>query len=208
MKVVWDGRMDFIELWSTYNVSIGKNVCDLQVAEVLSRSNFRGERDDERLSRLATYFGPQVWKNPLQFMGIHRVVGLQQCLEDNGYSGLVGKDRESLPSDFLCWFFVLPGRVLTQGSGLFQLKSRRCTVRTTQRCGLSDLFHGNFSVTPPPIYTLSPSCTKTSRPRVGYLSGPNSSDAAIATSQCTSSLVGSGRKRGAFALALSFHLGY
>jgi exonuclease 3'-5' domain-containing protein 1 len=95
MKVVWDGRMDFIELLSTYNVSIGRNVCDLQVAEVLSRSIFRGERDDERLSRLVTYFGPQVWKSPSQFAGIHRVVGLQQCLEENGYRGLVGKDRES-----------------------------------------------------------------------------------------------------------------
>ena len=96
MKVVWDGRLDYIELWSTYGVSIGKNVCDLQVAEVLSRSTFRAERDDERLSRLVTYFGPQVWKNPLQFAGIHRVVGLQQCLEENGYKGLVGKDRECL----------------------------------------------------------------------------------------------------------------
>lgn len=94
MKVVWDGRMDFIELWSTFNVSIGKNVCDLQVAEVLSRSSFRGERDDERLSRLVTYFGPQVWNDPLQFAGIHRVVGLQKCLEENGYRGLVGKDPE------------------------------------------------------------------------------------------------------------------
>ena len=96
MKVVWDGRLDYIELWSTYGISIGKNVCDLQVAEVLSRSTFRAERDDERLSRLVTYFGPQVWKNPLQFAGIHRVVGLQQCLEENGYKGLVGKDRECL----------------------------------------------------------------------------------------------------------------
>ena len=78
MEVVWNGRMGFIELWSTYNISIGKNVCDLQVAEVLSRSNFGGERDDERLSRLATYFGTHVWKNPLQFAGIQRVVGLQQ----------------------------------------------------------------------------------------------------------------------------------
>ena len=34
--------------------------------------------------------------NPLQLAGIHRVVGLQQCLEENGYRGLVGKDRESL----------------------------------------------------------------------------------------------------------------
>jgi len=96
-KVVWDGRMDFIKLWRTYNISIGKNACDLQVVEVLSRSNFRGERDDERLSRLVTYFGLQVWKNPLQFAGIHRVVGLQQCVEENGYRGLVGKDRESHP---------------------------------------------------------------------------------------------------------------
>ena len=100
MKVVWDGRMDFIELWSTYNISIGKNVCDLQVAEVLSRGNFRGERDDERVSRLAMYFGPQVWENPMQFVGIHKVVGLQQCLEENGYRGLVGKDRKSPPVRF------------------------------------------------------------------------------------------------------------
>jgi len=117
MKVVWDGRMDFIELWSTHNISIGRNVCDLQVAEVLSRSNFRGERDDERLSRLATYFGPQVWKNPLQFAGIHRVVRLQQCLEENWYRGLVGKDRESLLRFSLLVAGSTWGRVLIGGFG-------------------------------------------------------------------------------------------
>lgn len=106
MKVVWDGRMDYLELWSTYNLSIDRNVCDLQVAEVLSRSSFRAEREDERLSRLVTYFGPQVWKNPSQFAGIHRVVGLQQCLEENGYRGLVGKDRESR---YLVGTYFFPG---------------------------------------------------------------------------------------------------
>jgi exonuclease 3'-5' domain-containing protein 1 len=94
VKVVWDGRMDFIEIWTTYGVNIAKNVCDLQVAEVLTRSKFRGEGEDERLGRLANYFGPEVWKYKERFAGIHRVVGLQQCLEDNGYKGLVGKDRE------------------------------------------------------------------------------------------------------------------
>jgi len=116
-EIVWNGRVDFIELWSAHNISIGKNVCDLQVAEVLSRSNFRGERDDERSSRLAMYFGPQVWKNPLQFAGIHRVVGLQQCLEENGYRGLVGKDRESLLQFTLSVAGSTWGRVLTRGIG-------------------------------------------------------------------------------------------
>ena len=120
MKVVWDGRMDFIELWSTFNVSIGKNVCDLQVAEVLSRSSFRGERDDERLSRLVTYFGPQVWNDPLQFAGIHRVVGLQKCLEENGYRGLVGKDREYL---FLAGCHFFPGSCAYAGTRLLFSRS-------------------------------------------------------------------------------------
>lgn len=95
IKVVWDGRMDFIEVWTTYGVNIAKNVCDLQVAEVLTRSKFRGEGEDERLGRLANFFGAEVWKSKERFAGIHKVVGLQQCLEDNGYKGLAGKDRKS-----------------------------------------------------------------------------------------------------------------
>ena len=37
LKVVWDGRMDYLEILSTYGVAID-GVLDLQVAEVVSRS--------------------------------------------------------------------------------------------------------------------------------------------------------------------------
>jgi len=94
IKVVWDGRMDFIEILTTYGVGIAKNVCDLQVAEVLSRSKFRGEGENDRLGRLAKYFGTDVWKSRDRYAGMHKIIGLQQCLEDNGYNGLVGKDPE------------------------------------------------------------------------------------------------------------------
>jgi exonuclease 3'-5' domain-containing protein 1 len=94
IKVVWDGRMDFIEIWTTYKVGIARKVCDLQVAEVLSRKKFRGEGEKERLRRLSHYFGDKVWKARDRYAGIHKVIGLQQCLEDNGYKGLIGKDRE------------------------------------------------------------------------------------------------------------------
>jgi exonuclease 3'-5' domain-containing protein 1 len=44
-KIVWDGRMDFIELWSAYGISLG-GVIDLQIAEMISRTRSRGEGEN------------------------------------------------------------------------------------------------------------------------------------------------------------------
>ena len=93
LKVVWDGRMDFLEIWSTYGVAM-RGVLDLQIAEVMSRYQVRGEEDDGRLRRLqhSLCIPPsKKWHNRYDYL--HAVVGLQRCWKECGYAEDCGKDR-------------------------------------------------------------------------------------------------------------------
>jgi exonuclease 3'-5' domain-containing protein 1 len=56
MKIVWDGRMDFSEIYHTYGTKL-ENTLDLQIVEVVSRAR-RGEHEEHRLTRLKSYFSP------------------------------------------------------------------------------------------------------------------------------------------------------
>ncbi len=96
LKIVWDGRMDYLEIWSTFGVTL-EHVLDLQVAEVMSRSEMRGEGELHRLKRLPRGFVSlqQAQKQEIQLDGLHAVVGLQKCWKDCGYAEEVGKDRKS-----------------------------------------------------------------------------------------------------------------
>lgn len=87
--------MDFLELWASYKVRL-ECVLDLQVAEVVSRSNLRGEGEEQRLSRLAaTYFSKNaVQKHTEQYDGLNVLIGLQQCCQDCGLGEEFVKDRE------------------------------------------------------------------------------------------------------------------
>lgn len=98
LKVVWDGRMDYLEILSTYGVALD-GVLDLQVVEVASRMTVRGEGERDRLDRLRrSYLPPHLLKKPDQCRDLHAVIGLQRCWTDCGYAKEVGKDRESPPS--------------------------------------------------------------------------------------------------------------
>ena len=85
-KIVWDGRMDFLEIFHTYGRRI-ENALDMQIVEIMSRQR-RGETE---LRRIRNYLRPYVvlpWKE--EYEGIKIVVGMNRCLEEQG---LEGKDR-------------------------------------------------------------------------------------------------------------------
>ncbi|KAL4252209.1 Ribonuclease H superfamily protein [Abortiporus biennis] len=95
IKVVWDGRMDFLEIWSTYGVGL-EGALDLQVAEVVSRVTMRGEGELHRLERLThSGFSPHaVWNFIPQYAGLHAVLGLSKCCRDSGFGDDFCKDPE------------------------------------------------------------------------------------------------------------------
>lgn len=90
IKVVWDGRMDYLEIQSTYGVHL-QGVLDLQVAEVASRFMVRGEEEHHRLERLG-YF--RTYEHALEHTGLHALTGLQKCCRDSGFGAEFGKDPE------------------------------------------------------------------------------------------------------------------
>jgi exonuclease 3'-5' domain-containing protein 1 len=93
LKVVWDGRMDYLEIWSTYGVAL-QGVLDLQIAEVMSRYQVRGEGDEGRLRRLQHQLKiPRNNKWHERYDYLHVVVGLQRCWWQCGYNEDCGKDR-------------------------------------------------------------------------------------------------------------------
>ncbi|KAI0079780.1 hypothetical protein K474DRAFT_1616836 [Panus rudis PR-1116 ss-1] len=95
IKIVWDGRMDYLEIWSTYQVALA-GVLDLQVAEVVSRFTLRGEGEPQRLERLT--HGPfsriAVFGHAFQYMGLNALLGLQKCCEECGFGEKFVKDPE------------------------------------------------------------------------------------------------------------------
>jgi len=94
LKIVWDGRMDHLEIWTTYGVSL-QGVLDLQVAEVMSRFYIRGEGEDARARRLRNHLSiPAAKKLTGRYDGLHAVIGLQRCWKECGYTEESGKDPE------------------------------------------------------------------------------------------------------------------
>ncbi|KAI0311071.1 ribonuclease H-like domain-containing protein, partial [Amylostereum chailletii] len=80
IKVVWDGKMDAIEIYHTLGMEL-KRVLDLQVVEVIARQTVLEEGEEERIQRLGPHFGQPVELHPDIFEGIHAVLGMQTCLE-------------------------------------------------------------------------------------------------------------------------------
>ncbi|KIJ53721.1 hypothetical protein M422DRAFT_25525 [Sphaerobolus stellatus SS14] len=82
IKVMWDGRMDFTEIYHTYGTTI-ENVLDLQIAEIMSRGR-RGETERKRMERLATFFRLKALQDaPEEYEQIQVVLGMQRCLEEH-----------------------------------------------------------------------------------------------------------------------------
>ena len=96
IKVVWDGRMDYLEIWSTYGVAL-EGVLDLQVAEVVSRFNLRGEGESHRLDRLTRgwFSRTALFNHSWQYTGLNALTGLQKCCEESGFGEEFAKDRKS-----------------------------------------------------------------------------------------------------------------
>lgn len=95
LKVVWDGRQDFLEIIDNYGIPLSC-VLDLQLAEVTSRSAIRGENDKKRLFRLSSgcLSFALVREMKKELGGVHLVIGLQKCLEQTQFQNVVRKDDE------------------------------------------------------------------------------------------------------------------
>ena len=91
LKVVWDGRQDYFELREMFGCKM-VNVLDLQIVELVSRWEVRGEGEAERRIRLEKFFGKaSVWSEPERFDGLHLLCGMQRCVEENNLQ-VDGKD--------------------------------------------------------------------------------------------------------------------
>ncbi|KAH8102260.1 ribonuclease H-like domain-containing protein [Cristinia sonorae] len=96
LKVIWDGRMDHVEIFMTFGVKI-RGVLDLQVVEVMSREGVRGERDYQRRGRFRKMFGNGALKDstlrPLM-RDFHAVTGLQGIVNQEKIVMNLAKDAE------------------------------------------------------------------------------------------------------------------
>lgn len=82
-KVVFDGRMDYCELYHAHAVEM-KGVYDLQLAEIILRE----DEDDAKLRRLSQALFRRNWPSQLtKFKGvdIHVLPGLYGCMRDHGF---------------------------------------------------------------------------------------------------------------------------
>lgn len=111
LKIVWDGRMDYLEIWSTYGVPL-QGILDLQVAEVMSRYTVRGEGEDARIRRLRGQLSVSTTMKK-RYEGLHAVVGLQRCWKECGYEAESGKDPEIMRMHKVLGSSVWAARPLT-----------------------------------------------------------------------------------------------
>jgi len=88
-KVMFDGRADFSQLFNGRGVHL-KGVLDLQVADVMSRP-LRGETITHQLMRLSPFIpNREVASNPENYRMVHRLLGMNLCLEEYGITGRKG----------------------------------------------------------------------------------------------------------------------
>lgn len=81
-KIVFDGRMDFSELYHGRGVDL-HNVLDLQLVDVDSRRQ-RGEDEDDQLARLCPYLHRQeIMGQASSYSKVQKLCGLKQCLQEH-----------------------------------------------------------------------------------------------------------------------------
>jgi len=109
-KIVYDGRMDFSELYHGRGVDL-RNVLDLQLVDVDSRRQ-RGEDQDEQLGRLSPYLHRrEIMGQAGSYSKVHKLCGLQQCLrehkliDDGEYKPVPHNSwlKRPLPEEYLCY---------------------------------------------------------------------------------------------------------
>lgn len=185
LKVVWDGRMDYLEILTSYGVALG-GVLDLQVAEVASRQTVRGEGDDDRLNRLRrSYISQQLAKKSEQLQDLHAVIGLQRCWTDCGYAREVGKDRE--------FKFAFPDVLHLQT--LLQPKLCSCIRIRAATCGSIALSPNNSFNMPRKTSSSLASSTPTSTVTAGSRRATRATTASCGNAKDTSPLTASRASR-------------
>ncbi len=86
-KIVFDGRMDFSELYHGSGITL-HGVLDLQLVDVDSRRQ-RGEDEDEQLRRLSPYLHRrEIFGQRNSYTKVHKLCGLGQCLTEHKIDGL------------------------------------------------------------------------------------------------------------------------
>ncbi|TDL16874.1 hypothetical protein BD410DRAFT_590104 [Rickenella mellea] len=90
MKIVWDGRNDYSELYHGLGAPIC-NVLDLQIADLMSRM-MRGENEERRIKRLASRYLSHFAIGRMQCDGVHALNGLGVALQEHHIIGSSGKD--------------------------------------------------------------------------------------------------------------------
>jgi exonuclease 3'-5' domain-containing protein 1 len=141
IKIVWDGRMDAIEIFAALGIPL-TSVIDLQVVEVVARGAVLGEQDLEREERLALHqFGYRfVDENRAVMRGLHVVRGLQNCIEFYHPDLRIEKDR-------VCPSSVHSARQRTHRAD-GQTLSWRCTRLARVTAGWSVRFRRTCCSTP------------------------------------------------------------
>ena len=94
IKVVWDGRMDYSELFFGHNYSLDHTL-DLQLIDVSTRA-LRGESDNSRLRRICRrdFPWPKVMK--LQLEGVYVLNSMDSALREHCVVSSPPKSGESL----------------------------------------------------------------------------------------------------------------
>lgn len=95
-KVVWDGRMDYAELFFSYGCPI-ENVLDLQLIDILSRT-YRGESERNRLCRFLRKDFPMPEVRKLQLEDVHVLNGMDGAIREHKVTGVEMKNGEGTRS--------------------------------------------------------------------------------------------------------------
>ncbi|EKM51747.1 uncharacterized protein PHACADRAFT_127582 [Phanerochaete carnosa HHB-10118-sp] len=110
-KIVFDGRMDWSELYHRYGGVELAPVLDLQLADVESRA-VRGGGEDEQLARLSPYcHRNEVQSQRNSYRLVHRLSGLSGCLAEHGVSADAKLSKSAKSFNHSVW----DRRPLTQG---------------------------------------------------------------------------------------------
>ena len=94
IKVVWDGRMDYSELFFGHNYSLDHTL-DLQLIDVSTRA-LRGESDNSRLRRICRRDLPLSKVMKLQLEGVHALNPMDSALREHRVFSAPPKSGESL----------------------------------------------------------------------------------------------------------------
>lgn len=117
-KVVFDGRMDYSELYHRYNGAELAPVLDLQLADVESRA-LRGEGEDRQLARLSPYcHRNEVQSQPQSYRLVHRLSGLSGCVAEHSISADTKPSESSRRHLYTCLFNHAVQKISTTPCGL------------------------------------------------------------------------------------------